>query len=209
MKKIFILALIAILPQTGHASLQVDLNSATGTSCYSESESPRLIACGPASFYGDDFPYEKCPDDYADVVNFLFSSTCYLGTKDGYVYLCETPDYPDQICNYCSFDTFSPWEPIGSNRVRRHQLDYNKNPGSNWRCDMTASYTYYGCDAGYYTYNPSANAGLTCKPCPSFGTTTGLSELGNTSITGCYLPSGTYTDETGTFTVSGRCYYKQ
>lgn len=53
------------------------------------------------------------------------------------------------------------------------------------------------CTIGYY------KSGDTCVACPGGGTTT---EPGN-EITRCYLAPGDASDDTGTFTITDKCYY--
>ncbi len=79
-------------------------------------------------------------------------------------------------------------------------------------CDTRKQYI---CGAG--SYGPISYSGYDCTKCPSYA---GL-EIGgfsaqirtapwdaNTSITDCFILNGTTgTDETGTFSVSGNCYY--
>lgn len=44
-----------------------------------------------------------------------------------------------------------------------------------------------------------------CKPCPTPGTSAALS---NKTITNCYIPAGTaFTDSTGTYEYTSKCYY--
>lgn len=98
------------------------------------------------------------------------------------------------------------------------------------RC--VAGTTTYKCASGYYGTATSASAGCTacpanatcaggngstfickanyyksgaaCQPCPNSGKST----AGSTSITSCYLPSGTtFSDSTGSGTYSDKCYY--
>ena len=63
--------------------------------------------------------------------------------------------------------------------------------------------TNFKCRQGYY------KDGTGCTRCPSSGGIYGTTEsTGATSITECYLPSGsTGTDSTGTFTVTDNCYW--
>ena len=96
-----------------------------------------------------------------------------------------------------------------------------------------SSCTTYRCNSGYYGMARSASSGCTkcpsnatcaggngstfvcakgyyksgssCADCPNNGTTSGT---GATSISSCYIPSGTTgSDSTGTFKYVGNCYY--
>ncbi|MBO8407247.1 MAG: hypothetical protein IAC77_02165 [Proteobacteria bacterium] len=56
--------------------------------------------------------------------------------------------------------------------------------------------------AGYY--GDAGNYGRNCTKCPGSGT----SAAGSTSITDCYMPSGsTGSDSSGTFIYTSTCYY--
>lgn len=63
----------------------------------------------------------------------------------------------------------------------------------------TGSKTTYHCAPNYY------GTGKSCSPCPNGG----ASPENTTSITGCYLPSGsTFTDSIGTYKCNGAAYYR-
>ncbi|MCM1294695.1 MAG: hypothetical protein NC311_03980 [Muribaculaceae bacterium] len=52
-------------------------------------------------------------------------------------------------------------------------------------------------------------SGTGCAACPSYGGASGTtSGTGAISITECYIPSGTYSDSTGTYKITENCYYK-
>ena len=53
------------------------------------------------------------------------------------------------------------------------------------------------CRQNYY------KSGSDCVPCPESGKT----DANGTAITACYLASGTRTDDTGTYTITDKCYY--
>lgn len=69
--------------------------------------------------------------------------------------------------------------------------------------------TQYRCAKGYYGSPTSNTSG--CTRCPASGGTYGTTaSAGSTSITSCYLPSGsTFSDSTGSGTVEGNCYWKE
>lgn len=77
--------------------------------------------------------------------------------------------------------------------------------------------TIYRCATGYYGNPTTASSG--CSRCPSWSGVFGESSLhatiygttaapGQTSTTGCYIPTGTYYDATGTFKLTSKCQYK-
>lgn len=62
----------------------------------------------------------------------------------------------------------------------------------------------YRCSAGYY--GSSTNGTTGCTACPNGGTSVAGS---NTSITSCYLPTGTkFSDTSGSGEYTENCYYK-
>lgn len=67
----------------------------------------------------------------------------------------------------------------------------------------TCSGTTFTCAKGYY------KNGFSCTRCPSSGGVYGTTaSTGATSITQCYIPSGTsMSDGTGTYTYTSNCYY--
>lgn len=86
-------------------------------------------------------------------------------------------------------------------------------PLSGTLCILFSSYAYAECTTGAKTYTA-------CKPgyylsygdcvrCPSSGGVYGTTVDNNTGgITSCYLPSGTTgSDSTGSYTITGSCYY--
>ncbi|MDE6481639.1 MAG: hypothetical protein K2L25_02345 [Alphaproteobacteria bacterium] len=82
--------------------------------------------------------------------------------------------------------------------------EYSVQCGS--ACDATKKYR---CAKGYYGTSTNGTSG--CTRCPASGGTYGTTaSAGATSITSCYLPSGSsFSDSTGSGTiVGGNCYYK-
>ncbi|MCM1294654.1 MAG: hypothetical protein NC311_03770 [Muribaculaceae bacterium] len=77
-----------------------------------------------------------------------------------------------------------------------------KQSGSSYAWTAT---NYYRCAKNAYG-NPT-NASSGCSMCPNYpGPMT--SPAGTTSVTGCYIPSGTnYGDITGSYTLKGDCHY--
>lgn len=214
-------AVAALVPNALMAGLQVGMNSSMlGMLCYSEedeSSGVRLIACGPNGLYDQDMQDDilyKCPNSYSD---YTYESnlpkhtpTCYLGSMGGYLYICDTIEVEnsDLVCNYCGFSGVS-WESIGGNRVRGISNDNidSYSTAKNWRCTISKPYDY-GCAAGYYKSGGSGSS-ITCVACPESVGHTGHSAIGNTAITGCYIPTGNdFSDNDGSGTVTGDCFYK-
>lgn len=80
---------------------------------------------------------------------------------------------------------------------------YQRMENRDYECDGTYIVTYsYRCAAGYYGSSTNGSSG--CSKCPSPGT----SDAGATSITSCYIKSGTTGTETnGTYIYTSNCYY--
>lgn len=96
-------------------------------------------------------------------------------------------------------------------------IKLNSNPTVCTKCPDNAEICTMGtiyCKAGYYL------DGDTCEQCPLYvkpgngimadSLSPGSSPQGSTSITDCYIPSGTaFSDETGVGTYDGDCYYEE
>lgn len=79
-------------------------------------------------------------------------------------------------------------------------------------CSCTST-TTYRCKAGYYGASGTASPG-TCTPCTSLSSPTGIptatatnSGAGQTSATSCYIPAGSSSDGTGSFSWTPACPY--
>ena len=92
------------------------------------------------------------------------------------------------------------------------------NISCRWATGVEASYgarvagkgTVY-CKEGYYGTPKHLDDDSACKQCPSSGGVAGKSVVGsNTSITGCYIPSGSsFSDSTGSGVYTNNCYWKE
>ncbi|MCM1294968.1 MAG: hypothetical protein NC311_05455 [Muribaculaceae bacterium] len=146
---------------------------------------------------------------------FLF---CYNGCKDGYTYVLDSNFLQDKVgcnalnsaennvrytcksnaelCGTCNSDA---WSEIPSIPYARRTLRY---------CDGATckSQTQIGCKVGYYGTPTQIGSG--CTQCPKFGDVTGTTaEIGATSVTECYVTSGTFCDNTGCGTCDDNAYY--
>ena len=74
----------------------------------------------------------------------------------------------------------------------------------NATCGGTGNAEVFSCNKGYF------RAGTACMPCPSSGGIAGTTKTaGATDASECYLPAGsTGSDSTGTYTLTGDCYWK-
>lgn len=213
---------VAILPMCAFADLIVDEIADPGNICWSEESSwmdyqypARVVLCGPAEMYGDDLSWfgPRCGDINYDE----FRDTgrgCLLGENNGYIVHCDLPSYGENICAFCDsgpVDTLPVWVESGANRVSRsiwESVGEHVSDSDNWSCDFDVSETVeYGCSAGYYQ-SSGTGASMTCSRCPSSGGIYGTNSIGTTSITSCYIPSGTsFSDDSGSGTYTGNCYY--
>lgn len=221
-KHIFLLGTLTCMCPA-YAQLNVD-ESKLGSPCYDEGSKYGILerAHSPNDADGfwkydsdDDLQLDKCPETAASRAQQF--TPCYIEMEEG--------DYSWYYCSYgtntgveldwikdglrddaCPYDT--TWVAIGdTHRVMRRSGNLtSKTIGANeYRISCE---TEYGCAAGYYTTSTTPSATMTCQRCPSSGGIYGTSAIGNTSITGCYIPGGTsYNDGTGQISLSGDCYY--
>lgn len=115
--------------------------------------------------------------------------------------ICETlglcPDTSDCTgCTNCTSDT--DWSEI--------ELGYQKKTERTCSCNTCKETTSYRCAPNFYGSPSDTTSG--CSPCPR---PTGIpvnSDAGSTLITSCYIPAGLpYSDSTGTFIYTEKCYY--
>lgn len=92
-------------------------------------------------------------------------------------------------CNNCTSD--ASWSPNGTG--------YEQKVTRTCDCNTCKATTSYRCAAGYY--GSSLNGTTGCARCPENGN----SNAGTTSVTGCYVTSGS--DATGSCTYTQNCYY--
>lgn len=105
------------------------------------------------------------------------------------------------------------WTLVDSNialpGVPQYEVQCNTNTLP-WTCD-------YRCHSGSYGNPTSSSDG--CYACPRTDAlisgamvsswNEGSSKSGATKITDCYMPVGSYKDDTGTYKISEECYYKE
>lgn len=153
----------------------------------------------------DCLPYEQCIGSGGGGGNTTCTNTsqCYDGFyckfTTGSTGIC-TP-YPDcsSGCPNCDTTTWTA-----------HSDGYQKRTVAT--CNTTycicSKNTEYRCATGYYGTSTNGISG--CTRCPSSGGVYGITaSSGAKSITECYLPAGTTgSDNTGSFTYTGNCYYK-
>lgn len=125
----------------------------------------------------------------ANIPNGTMTTTQHAYYNPLCVMECPCSQYRTTYSCICDSGYFAP--PAGLNtKCRCVQC-----PVANSTC---TSATSFRCNAGYYKNEDS------CTACPNGGT----SAAGATSITSCYLPSGTTgTDSSGTYTYTLNCYY--
>lgn len=85
-----------------------------------------------------------------------------------------------------------------------YDIKYQRTCNAENFCDEHA---IYQCAAGYYGTSTNGISG--CTRCPSSNGTDTTSVAGSTSITSCYIPSGTtFSDTSGSGIYTSHCYYK-
>lgn len=226
---VFAAATIAA-PVTGHAGLQVayDGNAKLGSYCYSEEEAAgkdlayRVFRVdAPGTWDWDALPGEdECQPTLAQQKD----SHCWFDIMGVELYHCEYAtanntngcqawgsgwDFNDDRSGTSIFYACPAKQtPIRSNAVCK-SFELDEEIIGNFACKLKYNYTnaIYGCAAGYYASSGSGYEDIICTACPN----SGQSSKGNTSISGCYIPSGgSCSDETGDCIVqNGNCYYQQ
>lgn len=103
-------------------------------------------------------------------------------------------------CNNCVSD--SDWS-AGNTGYQKKVNRYCTCASGSPVCNATTSYR---CAIGYYGHSSDGISG--CAPCPSSGGPATTSTPGTTAITSCYqFPGPGYSDTSGTFMVTDKCYY--
>ncbi len=117
-------------------------------------------------------------------------------------------DGGEGACGVCHCtDSVGDWEkmtdPFIGEFMQRVITTYSHS--DNYYICKASTQREKACLAGYYK---SGTSGLNCRLCPSFNGVAGASDIGATSITDCYIASGTIlSDTTGTYTYTRDCYY--
>lgn len=209
-------AIISISSHSAMADLQVyGTDSEIGSKCYSDNKSgdtTRLYKINDPSGRLvnniTEYDMDECPTSYS-IWDISPEGECWVNYTNDALYVCAKGS-DSKTCRYASpwteYFFNNEWETIDENRVMLIDGEKSKSIGD-YTCIITPIIEY-GCAAGYYTTAASPSATMTCTRCPASGGIYGTSEIGNTSITGCYIPSNTsYNDGTGNVTLSGDCYY--
>lgn len=156
-------------------------------SCYCQETSTYKCAAG---YYGSPTSSSssctKCPDGKTSSPGATMASQC---TDEG--------NLGDTIsCIGCPTQSLS-WTAAADGYQARCVIS---------TCEVRCASGYYG-SASINTKNSTMSG---CNLCPTSGGVAGNSAAGSTSITGCYIPSGTsFTDGTGTFSYTSNCYWSE
>ncbi|MDE5615699.1 MAG: hypothetical protein K2I81_02605 [Alphaproteobacteria bacterium] len=135
---------------------------------------------------------------WSDSLNGFECSAKEIGTCSCYTNGSGTSTY-NCVCNGCSNCNSSEWENYGTGYQRRN-IAYCS-------CNSCSRYYSYRCAEGYYGTTSNGTSG--CTRCPASGGIYGMSAAGSTTITACYIPSGTgFSDSTGSGIYTENCYYK-
>jgi hypothetical protein len=114
----------------------------------------------------------------------------YGSSSGAYYFNCSI------IAYYCRLDQYVIAGGCADCPTGSQVSDYSYNTTGYTTCDW--------CKEGYYRTPDDV-----CAPCPDGGTTFNEPE-NNNSITECHQgPSGTYTDDTGTYDLNGWCFYEE
>ena len=105
------------------------------------------------------------------------------------------------VCLNCTSDTSYTDAGTGYQKKVKRSCDCSSGTAT---CVAT---TVYQCAVGYYGSSTNGTSG--CTRCPASGGVYGTTaSAGSSSITSCYIPSGSnLSDSTGSGTYTGDCYY--
>lgn len=214
--KLLIVAIASMFTLPTQAYLVVSGNNdELGTKCYSEDSGTYariLTACTPSELFDDTVWDYPCPEYLED----LGANDCIAAYKNGITYVCMPRQPNDDPCVVCPSlmdeSQYIPnWTSMGNNRVYKGtKYNYTLVKQDSYTCKAVEVTNQpeleYGCAANYYTTAASPSASMTCLPCPS----SGKSAIGNTAITGCYVPANTpLRDSTGTYKYTSDCHYSK
>ena len=113
------------------------------------------------------------------------------------IYACD--DCPTNNCTNCASDISPSDYSEGYVRTQYRQC---------LNCSCTITSNYYSCAKGYYGIAGTTASG--CTRCPSLDSASATTpSYGSSATTSCYIPSGIdITDNSGTYTFTTNCYYK-
>lgn len=137
----------------------------------------------------------------------LYSSAgCRLQDAGGIVAFCmSNTETSSEACDYhCGCRKPEEWVSVSAHRVSL--TDETLISKSKYWCGHGGITTRWGCEADYFTTATIPSESMTCVNCPF----TGKSAIGNTAITGCYVPANTpLRDSTGTYKYTSDCHYSK
>lgn len=150
---------------------------------------------------------------------FNSSAGCKLQNPTGGldIYCMHVDNDSDACRDNCGCDetAYGEWETasVGVRIVTREVQRLIHE--SQYYCEHYVVGQDWGCEANYYSTATTPNSSMTCQVCPSYDggasySFIGLSLIGNTSITGCYIPAnGALKDSTGTYKYTSDCHYSK
>ncbi|MDE6250537.1 MAG: hypothetical protein K2M34_02800 [Alphaproteobacteria bacterium] len=197
--KIVFIGIISTIIAIGNANAYVQPDCIAGT-CpdYEWNSSIGKFLCGTGDGHGDNTC--TCYDNSAGSYQWeTYTCGCTSNSECGNNNYCNNGTCVG--CSGCSNCNNGDWITLGSIPGATHQRRQLKNCNCNTCLD--GGYEYR-CVSGYYGSPSNATSG--CTQCPTPGT----SANGATSITSCYIPSGTtFSDTSGSGTYTANCYYSQ
>lgn len=196
-----------------HAYLRSLAELSPGDYCNTECQTfgcPIMIAANfdiPPS-YALDIP--DCTSDYTD----SYQGSCWLNKQQANYMICDSGmelgcniyDYLFDFALVSGTTHYSYWERLNANAVIRKKMSIisGYDDGNNTACTVQNS-PEYGCKENYYAISGTGTSSINCTACIS----SGRSEIGNSSVTGCYMPKdSSFSDSSGTGIYTANCYYK-
>ena len=143
----------------------------------------------------------NCGDPYVSCLGFSIAN----GTQE-----CQKPRYVSPNCKTgcdCALESTESYKCTCNSGYYSSTRSWSQTQCTCEKCNVSNGTCSDGggitCNKGYY------KSGSSCTRCPASGGTYGTtSGTGATSITECYLPSGTsFSDSYGSGTYTSDCYY--
>ena len=169
----------------------------------------------------------NCGDDYKEW-NYLYqgSSKCKNSsqtncivseTSDTFVYRSSYHETGETACSVCGcFSYPQNWEPYQTGSIKKQGRAFSAGGATDYgstTCTLGYIYHDYACAAGWYDLKKQGSY-ITCEHCPWFYDYYGSAlpgmtkEPNNDGMESCYLePTDWIYDETGTYSLTQKCYY--
>ena len=205
---------VGFLAVPAQASLQVSTTSALGTKCYSEDTAAsvmRVMRSTSKWVYDGGVSFLSCPSSRSAVSSsgYMSATSCFLGYDGTTTIICSDATSACGGFGYSDGDLvdWGTWKNTTQNRASNIKTVLQTT--STYTCAEVEEVESYGCAAGYYTTASTPSASMTCTACPPSGDNAQTtSDIGNTSVSGCYIPkNSSFSDSSGSGVYSGKCNY--